>query len=57
MFDVIKKELDWGGRKLTFETGRIARQADGAVLVTYGATVVLCTAVGQRQPNLRPLEI
>ena len=51
MFDVIKKELDWGGRKLTFETGRIARQADGAVLVTYGATVVLCTAVGQRQPK------
>ncbi len=51
MFDVIKKELDWGGRKLTLETGRMARQADGAVLATYGDTVVLCTAVGQRQPK------
>jgi polyribonucleotide nucleotidyltransferase len=45
MFKVFRKELDWGGRKLTLETGRIARQADGAVLVTYGETTVLCTAV------------
>ncbi len=51
MFDVHKQEIDWGGRKLTLETGRIARQADGAVLVTYGDTVVLCTAVGQKQPR------
>ncbi len=48
MFNVHKEEIDWGGRKLTLETGRIARQADGAVLATYGETVVLCTAVGAR---------
>ena len=51
MFDVTKKEITWGGRKLTFESGCIARQADGAVLVTYGETQVLCTAVAQRKPR------
>src|ERR1700746_1939951 len=45
MFHVYRKELIWGGRRLVLETGRIARQADGAVLVTYGETTVLCTAV------------
>ena len=49
MFEIHRKELDWGGRRLTLETGRIARQADGAVLVTYGDSVVLCTAVGDSQ--------
>ena len=49
MFDVYRKELNWGGRRLVLETGRIARQADGAVLATYGETSVLCTAVGARQ--------
>ena len=49
MFNVQRKEVLWGGRKLILEAGRIARQADGAVLVTYGETVVLCTAVAQRQ--------
>src|SRR6266705_2762620 len=48
MFDVYRKELDWGGRRLVLETGRIARQADGAVLVTYGETTVLCTAVAMK---------
>ena len=48
MFTIHKKEIMWGGRKLTLETGRIARQADGAVLATYGETTVLCTAVAQR---------
>ena len=48
MVNVHRKEIDWGGRKLTLETGRIARQADGAVLVTYGETSVLCTAAAQR---------
>jgi polyribonucleotide nucleotidyltransferase len=48
MFNVFKKELTWGGRKLTLETGRIARQADGAVLATYGDTAVLCTVVGAK---------
>ncbi len=51
MFKVYKKEMEWGGRRLTLETGRIARQADGAVLVTYGNTVVLCTAVGAKSPK------
>jgi polyribonucleotide nucleotidyltransferase len=45
MFHVYRKELNWGGRRLVLETGQIARQADGAVLATYGETTVLCTAV------------
>ncbi|MDE2227518.1 MAG: polyribonucleotide nucleotidyltransferase [Alphaproteobacteria bacterium] len=49
MFEVFRKELSWGGRRLVLETGRMARQADGAVLATYGETTVLCTAVGARQ--------
>src|ERR1700735_4336436 len=48
MFQVYRKELDWGGRRLVLETGKIARQADGAVLATYGETTVLCTAVAAR---------
>lgn len=48
MFQVYRKEMDWAGRKLTLETGRIARQADGAVMATLGGTTVLCTVVGAR---------
>src|SRR5882757_2363470 len=48
MFQVYRKELIWGGRRLVLETGKIARQADGAVLVTYGETTVLCTAVAMK---------
>src|SRR5204862_2992648 len=48
MFQVYRKELMWGGRRLVLETGRIARQADGAVLATYGETTVLCTAVAMK---------
>ena len=51
MFDIKRKTVDWGGRKLTLETGRIARQADGAVLATYGETTVLATAVVAKQPK------
>ena len=51
MFKVYRKEMDWGGRKLTLETGRIARQADGAVLATLGGTTVLCTVVGAHKPK------
>ena len=51
MFDIIKKEIQWAGKKLTLETGRIARQADGAVLATYGETVVLCTVVASKEPK------
>ncbi|HVH77029.1 MAG TPA: polyribonucleotide nucleotidyltransferase [Stellaceae bacterium] len=48
MFQIYRKELMWGGRRLSLETGRMARQADGAVLATYGETTVLCTAVALR---------
>jgi polyribonucleotide nucleotidyltransferase len=48
MFEIYRKELDWGGRRLVLETGRMARQADGAVLATYGDTTVLCTAVAAK---------
>jgi polyribonucleotide nucleotidyltransferase len=49
MFDIQKVEIEWGGRPLTLETGHIARQADGAVLATYGETVVLATVVSEKQ--------
>ncbi len=52
MFKITRKEIDWGGRPLILESGRIARQADGAVLATYGETSVLCTAVAQRTPKV-----
>lgn len=51
MFNVTKKSMEWGGRTLTLETGKIARQADGAVLATYGDTVVLCTVVSAKAPK------
>src|SRR5258708_4520 len=49
MFEVHRKELMWGGRRLVLETGKVARQADGAVMATYGETTVLCTAVANKQ--------
>lgn len=51
MFDIKRKTIEWAGRPLTLETGRIARQADGAVLATYGETVVLATVVYGRAPK------
>src|ERR1700757_2051075 len=48
MFQVYRKELIWGGRPLVLETGKLARQSDGAVLATYGETTVLCTAVAMK---------
>ena len=51
MFKQFRKELLWGGRKLVLETGKVARQADGAVMVTYGETVVLATVVGVKTPK------
>ncbi|HXC56923.1 MAG TPA: polyribonucleotide nucleotidyltransferase [Rhizomicrobium sp.] len=51
MFNVHKESFEWGGRTLTLETGKIARQADGAVLATYGETVVLATVVGASTPR------
>ena len=49
MFNIQREEIDWGGRPLVIETGQMARQADGAVLVTYGETQVLCTAVARKE--------
>ena len=49
MFEVYRKEIKFGGEKLTFETGKVARQADGAVVVTYGGTTVLCTATAAKK--------
>jgi polyribonucleotide nucleotidyltransferase len=51
MFNHHKVEIEWGGRPLILETGKIARQADGAVLATYGETVVLATAVSAKEPK------
>ena len=51
MFEIAREEIEWGGRTLTLETGRVARQADGAVLATYGETSVLATVVGDRSPK------
>jgi polyribonucleotide nucleotidyltransferase len=48
MFDIQRVEIEWAGRTLVLETGRLARQADGAVLATYGETTVLCTVVGAK---------
>src|SRR6201991_3391209 len=48
MFKIHKQEVMWGGRKLPLETGRVARQADGAVLATYGETVVLCAVTAAK---------
>ena len=51
MFDVHRQEITWGGRKLVLETGKMARQADGAVVARYGDTVVLATVVFARSPR------
>jgi len=61
MFDIKRKTIEWGGKTLTLETGRMARQADGAVLATYGETMVLATAVyaeeRQAWPRFLPLTV
>src|SRR5438105_13733125 len=49
MFDIHRVELDWGGRKRLLETGKIARQADGAVVATYGESKVLATVVAAKE--------
>ena len=51
MFDIHRVELDWGGRKLVLETGKVARQADGAVFASYGETTVLATVVAAKKPK------
>jgi polyribonucleotide nucleotidyltransferase len=52
MFDIHREEIDWGGRRLVLETGRLARQADGAVLATYGDTTVIATVVAAKEPKV-----
>src|SRR5262245_36132291 len=49
MFNLHRVELDWGGRKLVLETGKIARQADGAVVATYGESKVLAAVVAAKE--------
>ena len=49
MFKVVKKEIELAGKKLILETGKVARQADGAIIASLGETVVLATAVGAKK--------
>ena len=51
MFNIVKKEINWSGKKLSIETGKIARQADGAVILKSGDTVILATAVAAKKSN------
>jgi len=51
MFKEFRKEIEWAGQKLVLETGKIARQADGAVMATLGESKVLCTVVGEKSPK------
>ena len=51
MFKEFKEEIDFGGKKITLETGKIARQADGAIIATCGETVVIATVVGAKKVN------
>ena len=51
MFDITRKSMEWGGRTLSLESGKVARQADGAVMARYGDTVVLATVVGAKKPK------
>ncbi len=51
MFDIHTVEIEWGGRPLTLETGKVARQADGSVIATYGETVVHATVVAAKSPK------
>src|ERR1700676_423503 len=51
MFEIHREEIDWAGRKLVLETGKVARQADGAVVATYGESIVLATVVSAKEPK------
>ena len=51
MFEIHREELDWAGRKLVLETGRVARQADGAVWASWGETTLLATVVSSKSPK------
>jgi polyribonucleotide nucleotidyltransferase len=51
MFNIVRRELQWGGETLTLETGKMARQADASVVATYGETTVLATVVFEKKPK------
>lgn len=51
MFNIVKKEINWAGKNLSIETGKIARQADGAVILRWGDTVIISTAVASKKAN------
>ena len=51
MFQINKEEITINGKKITLETGKVARQADGAIIATCGETVVIATAVGAKKLN------
>ena len=53
MFKVYKKEIEVAGKKISLETGKVARQADGAIIATCGETVVLATVVGAKKVKFR----
>ena len=53
MFKIFKEEIEFGGKKLTLETGKIARQADGAIIATCGETVVISTVVGAKKVDMK----
>ena len=53
MFNIHSEEINWGGRTLKIETGKIARQADGAVIVTYGGTSVIATVCAEKKTQRR----
>ena len=51
MFDIKRKTIDWAGKTLSLETGRVARQADGSVIATMGDTTVLAAVTFAKQPK------
>ena len=51
MFDVKKVEIEWAGKKLVLETGKIARQADSSVIASYGGTTVMANVVAAKEAN------
>ncbi|MEM6622876.1 MAG: polyribonucleotide nucleotidyltransferase [Pseudomonadota bacterium] len=52
MFEIVRKEIEWGGETLTLETGKVARQADGSVIATYGETTVMANVTFDKQPKV-----
>ena len=51
MFEVHREEIEWGGRPLILETGKVARQADGTIMLQYGETTVMAAVVASKTPK------